>query len=170
MEHQSGTTQNWPIHYKNALKSPDTARTDSHAIAQEFNPGPRLETEIIIYIQEVGTELRPYVTIKGEINTKGGPYPFTTLLPQHTDFSAEHNGLGRMVMRKVITTRGMPPDFRAFAYETNPDNGYTKWITDRTMDWGTAPDEWFSGFWWWTDWNSVDENYKGHVAWGVKQV
>jgi hypothetical protein len=91
-------------------------------------------------------------------------------LPEHTNFANEHNGLGRMVWRRVFRTFQSPPNFHAYIYEEG-GAGDTKKILNRAIDFAAEANndhQW--GFWWWFDSSPQDPNFKAHVAWSVDDV
>ncbi len=145
------------------------------AVAEGQEHRRKITTQIIVYIQETGSEPvfgGSNVEIKGEVKTWGtasATYPIDVRLPEHTNFSNEHNGLGRMIFRVVVPTIREPPNFTAHIYEEG-GAASTKKILTRTVDWASTDDVHLWGFWWWRDVSPEDANFKAFLAWSVDDV
>lgn len=136
----------------------------------------RVDTQILIYILETGSE--PFghgteVEIRGSVTTSGMVVSDNRIavdLPEHTNFSSENNGLGRMVWRRVFRTFRYPPNFHAYIYEEG-GAGDTKKILNREIDFAAENNndhQW--GWWTWFDSSPQDPNFKAYVAWSVDDV
>jgi hypothetical protein len=154
----------------------DTKPNDVEVAAgSPFHTG-RVDTQIIVYIQETGSEPLGHgneVEIRGSVTTSGLVVSDNRIevdLPEHTNFANENNGLGRMVWRRVFRTFQFPPNFHAYIYEEG-GAGTTKKILNRAVDFAAQPNNDFQwGFWWWPDSSPQDPNFKAHVAWSVDDV
>jgi len=135
----------------------------------------RVMTRLHIYILETGSEPLGHgsqVEIRGSVKTFG-PVPsdnrIAVDLPEHTNFRAEHNGLGKLIWWREFYTFLFPTDFQAYIYEEG-GAGTTKKILSRAVNFAEKPDEMQWGFWWWYDDSPQDPNFKAHVAWTIEDA
>ncbi|ORY07005.1 hypothetical protein BCR34DRAFT_604009 [Clohesyomyces aquaticus] len=137
--------------------------------------GIRIVTRIRLYVQETGTEIggRTQVEIREHMSASGVVAPAQTRdmsvdLLEKTDFSGENNGLGRIVGEIAVLTRNLPANFSGELYEEGILIAGDRFFTRESVDWNTAPDNWADGReWYFTQTNSNDQNFKGHLAWQV---
>ncbi|KAI9772503.1 MAG: hypothetical protein M1840_000708 [Geoglossum simile] len=143
----------------------DIAQTNAAADGSPFHTG-RVDTQIIIYIPETGSEPLGHgtdVEIRGSVATSGliaREDRVVADLHEQTNFVSENNGLGRMVWRGVFRTFQFPPNFHAYIYEEG-GIGETKMILNRAINFAEESNndhQW--GFWTWFDSSPQDANFK----------
>ncbi|KPI40459.1 uncharacterized protein AB675_7560 [Cyphellophora attinorum] len=127
-------------------------------------------THVRVFIQSTGDDSGSECELTGWISFPGTGLilNYNVDLPIITNFSAENNGLGRLIAEYTGQQAGSPAPFQAFCDED--DVGGLDHIMGVVMDWTRPENKGFAdgGVWEWRGWrNSEDNRYIANLWWQV---